>query len=257
MMLIYNLLTMKLSREGKREPVGDQGVEASSKRTPAGPRLRIVPNLNMVNDNIPRNAVELVHNPSGDGNCGFRAIAFGLYANENRYVEVKEAMLAQFLRMTGKPDYEEFPTDRVLKVLNPADNEWFLYPYCAQIAADTFNLPIAFYGIQTHILFPYRTIPAFARQTRPMVLQLSEYHIILIKIKEDTTIHWPEVHPLRVGVVSQDFEHDPWYRIYKDSFRRMVTPFAPFPPADVIPISESDSDDGVESDSSIVDLTLI
>ncbi|KAI9496742.1 hypothetical protein BDB00DRAFT_806899, partial [Zychaea mexicana] len=41
---------------------------------PPPPKIRFVPNLNLVCKWIPPSAVELVHNPMPDGNCGFRAL---------------------------------------------------------------------------------------------------------------------------------------------------------------------------------------
>ncbi|KAI9468064.1 hypothetical protein BDB00DRAFT_857157, partial [Zychaea mexicana] len=41
---------------------------------PPPPKIRFVPNLNLVCKWIPPSAVELMHNPMPDGNCGFRAL---------------------------------------------------------------------------------------------------------------------------------------------------------------------------------------
>ena len=42
-----------------------------------------MPNLNLITHSlIPRSEAELVHNSVGDGNCGFRALAFELFGSE-------------------------------------------------------------------------------------------------------------------------------------------------------------------------------
>ncbi|KAI9310055.1 hypothetical protein BX666DRAFT_2090648 [Dichotomocladium elegans] len=184
--------------------------------------------LHLVTDIIPRHTVDSVFNPLGDGNCGFRAIAFAVYGAEDEYEYVKKEMREQFIAMQDK-DYVGYLKARIEKVLSEASGEWFISPECSQIAADTFGRLIAVYGSNTYLFLPFQTHPAKAKSMHPIVLQLIGSHFILVKIKEDAPFQWPEVDPFRVGVMKRNGRDDPWESLFSSSFEYSRGPHQALP----------------------------
>ncbi|KAG2215582.1 hypothetical protein INT45_006814 [Circinella minor] len=217
--------------EGKQDTLDNTQPTNQLPPTPSI-KLRIVPNLNLVTDLISPFAVETVHNPAADGNCGFRALAFELFGSEDRYVDVKDTMLLHYLK-------------------NIDDNQWFCAPECTQIAADVFQTPVAlFNGFQSNMYIPLRVNPLDAKRTHPIVLQLKNNHIILIKIKPGSHIQWPILYPEPRGHKEEVLTADPWYDIFKDVFDRsikMLPEFATIPDnTDISSIHSSDSETAVD-----------
>ncbi|KAG2203440.1 hypothetical protein INT45_004821, partial [Circinella minor] len=151
-------------------------------------KLCIVPNLNLVTDLIPPFAVETVHNPAADGNYEFRALAFELFGSEDRYVDVKDTMLLHYLKNIDS-DYKRYDHGCVKGILNPQDNQWFCTPDYAQITTDAFQTSIALFdGFQSNMYIPLHINPFDAKHTYPIILQLKNNHIILMKIKPGSHI---------------------------------------------------------------------
>ncbi|KAG2214028.1 hypothetical protein INT45_001991 [Circinella minor] len=201
--------------EGKQDTLDNTQPTNQLPPTPSI-KLRIAPNLNLVTDLISPFAVETVHNPAADGNCGFRALAFKLFG-----------------------------------ILNPQENQWFCAPECTQIAAHIFQTPVALFdGFQFNMYIPLRVNPLDAKRTHPIVLQLKNNHIILIKIKPGLHIQWPILYPEPRGHKEEVLTADLWYDIFKDVFDRSIKilpEFATIPDnTDISSIHSSDSETAVD-----------
>ena len=96
--------------------------------------------------------------PEGDGNCGFRAIAFlvnrngSSYEDGDQYLEVRSRMLETYQKL--KPIYKErfpaFQIERLEETIKKGMKkkeiaEWFYGPDCAQVVADTYGVPVCVY----------------------------------------------------------------------------------------------------------------
>lgn len=164
----------------------------------------------MVMDIIPKAAVESVYNPRGDGNCGFRALAHAIYGNEDLYEDVKSRMLAHF-RQKKHIHYRGDDAVAIESVLARNSGKWFMAPECVQIAANTFQRPIAFYGSITYLYVPSHITPAEASAIHPIIMQLRNSHFILVYIRQDAQFQWPEISPTHPGFMKNpDFTRDPW-----------------------------------------------
>ena len=110
-------------------------------------------NFNLVTHSlIARSEIKLVHNPVGNGNCGFRALAFELFDPKGRYIDVKDKMHIHYLKNIDG-DYKYYDHSYIQQILNSQSNEWFCYPECPQTAADTLKTLIAFYGADSSTFF--------------------------------------------------------------------------------------------------------
>lgn len=210
------------------------------------PKLRIIPNLQMVMSIIPKNAVESVYNPAGDGNCGFRALAWATYGNEHLYEDIKTRMAVQFLN-NKHTIYRKDDAPKIEAILARGSEKWFMAPECVQIAADTFRRPIAFYGSTTYLYIPSCIPPAEAASTHPIILQLRNAHFILVCIREDVAFQWPEISPTHPGFAKSgsNITDDPWYETFFLSFEYAQSHHQAVPEPnedEKIVISDSDSD---------------
>ncbi|GAA5799521.1 hypothetical protein EDC94DRAFT_330975 [Helicostylum pulchrum] len=88
------------------------------------------------------NNVKEVYNPKGDGLCGFRAMAYLRYGDEECFRDVKRDMLVTF--EANKDAYVQFfsvvPSDSLGEISDAP--LWFDTPDCAQVLADAYNVPI-------------------------------------------------------------------------------------------------------------------
>lgn len=89
---------------------------------------------------------------TGDGNCEFRALAKSIKNDQEQWKLIKLAMCNRL--RTHLDLYQRalsYDTAALLKIFECQDSpcspeHWFIVPDCAQIAADTFNTPIAVYS---------------------------------------------------------------------------------------------------------------
>ncbi|CAG8467017.1 10809_t:CDS:2, partial [Cetraspora pellucida] len=82
----------------------------------------------LLNSQIPVDDVDQIYNPKSDRNCGFRALAcMEVYQN---WLGYNVDLLKQILES---------------QALSCSSSLWFLSPDCAQLAADTFSVPIAIF----------------------------------------------------------------------------------------------------------------
>lgn len=116
-----------------------------------------------VDENIPRDNYITTMDVRGDGYCGFRVLALLIKGNENEFPSIKRAMLNELDSNIGVYQrYFNYPVERLRKIVAyghdaesaiPEDvstgcsyEYWFDANICAQLAADTFNTPIAIFS---------------------------------------------------------------------------------------------------------------
>ncbi|KAI8327632.1 hypothetical protein BC941DRAFT_519652 [Chlamydoabsidia padenii] len=93
-----------------------------------------------------------------DGNCGFRAVSFGVYQDQTKWPTVKDEMLATYLKYqhtlykaVGTDSVIQFEHQKMLRRLetkvSPCDDRslWFSTIVCPQIVADTYQRPVMLY----------------------------------------------------------------------------------------------------------------
>ncbi|KAG2216814.1 hypothetical protein INT45_013886 [Circinella minor] len=49
--------------------------------------------MGVVDSSIPKKHIDLIFNPKGDGNCGFRSLAYEIYSNQDEWKSIKQEML--------------------------------------------------------------------------------------------------------------------------------------------------------------------
>ncbi|CAG8782696.1 8554_t:CDS:2, partial [Racocetra persica] len=105
----------------------------------------------LISPRIPINDIDQIYDPKSDGNCGFRSLAVAIRENEENWILVKLAMSGQLTRrMEIYKDWLGYNTDLISQILECraslcSPSLWFLSPDCAQLAADTFSVPIAIF----------------------------------------------------------------------------------------------------------------
>ncbi|CAG8702157.1 2699_t:CDS:2 [Dentiscutata erythropus] len=137
---------------------------------------------------IPQNAVLEVHNLLGDGHCGFQSLAVAIFQEEGKWQDVKIAMKSQLT----KQQY----------IYGCSREYWFYVPECAQLASDTFNIPIAaFSEDSTSSLFflPFDKKPGSRK--KPIILHWhGKDHVVLVKFKQHRDIQVPHLNPQYIPI---------------------------------------------------------
>ncbi|KAI8636325.1 hypothetical protein BD408DRAFT_438022, partial [Parasitella parasitica] len=176
-------------------------------------------------------------NPVGDGNCGFRAVSVAVYGDEERWVEVKQKLLAtlrsyQHVYTTYGLDLEEFEKklgDVKAPCMLPNEQYmWFDTFGCPQLVADTFSRPVVLLGSSARS-FPGKGteldsqgnvvynksrmtfVPFFSLDPNvicdPIILFLTDDHFYLLELKASekskTKVfeHWPPVNPMHLTIM--------------------------------------------------------
>ncbi|CAO3618160.1 unnamed protein product [Mucor fragilis] len=187
------------------------------------------PQSRYLHHDIAEDVVVKVWNPLGDGNCGFRALAWQVYGyiegenidgpvmsdtpriESNAYQRLKCAMLRQLEK--NESQYRScfkdfFDVDGVKNILC-SKSEWFRAPDCAQLAADTFGRPIAVYPDQGSSLgsvtylpvidgdFSNVDVPNPGRAPLPLPLQnQGDFHWLTAELKRSAKHVWPIVNSI-------------------------------------------------------------
>ncbi|CAG8835918.1 15021_t:CDS:2, partial [Racocetra persica] len=122
----------------------------------------------LLNFRISVDDVDQICNPKSDGNCGFRAFAIAIRGNEENWNLVKLAMNGQLNKhIEVYKDWLGYDINLLKRILesraSPCTSSlWFLLPDCAQLAADTFSVPIAIFDEkdeQCAMFFPLESAP--------------------------------------------------------------------------------------------------
>ncbi|KAI8082395.1 hypothetical protein BDF21DRAFT_488050 [Thamnidium elegans] len=141
--------------------------------------------------------VNAIFDPVGDGNCGYRAIAYLHYGNEDMYRDVKKDMLVAF--EANKDKYARFFGFDIVSLEKNIKSDmysyttslpiWFDYPGCVQVIADTYDIPVCMYpdaGNKSRFNEAITALPLRV-PTKPKV-KVQPYHIQNIK-----NAHWVAV----------------------------------------------------------------
>ena len=108
--------------------------------------------------------------PEGDGNCGYRCVAWQVYNDENKWREVREEMANKLVEMKGKfmklmgiktkKAFEEEVT-KIKPVDGPASkSKWLSKLDHGQLLAECFERPICFYSLNdSHTFVPHSSPP--------------------------------------------------------------------------------------------------
>ncbi|KAG0188828.1 hypothetical protein DFQ28_004321 [Apophysomyces sp. BC1034] len=116
-----------------------------------------------VDENIPRENYITTMDVRGDGYCGFRVLALLIKGDENEFPSIKKEMLNELeANIEVYKRHFNYPVEELRKIVayghdlehtapgNPGSGcsyeYWFDASICAQLAADTFNTPIAIYS---------------------------------------------------------------------------------------------------------------
>lgn len=108
---------------------------------------------------IDHSKLEVLLDPEGDGNCGFRAVSLAVYGNQDSWITVKQKMLETYLK-NNKTLYSMYePDDSIFTYMltctdapNWDTRAWFTSCFCPQIVADTFKTAVYMYSRSVAII---------------------------------------------------------------------------------------------------------
>lgn len=158
--------------------------------------------LNYLHESIKRTSVKSVFNPKADGNCGFRALAFCIYEDEDRWKDVKTEMLSELHKnldfyqrklFAGK-EYEMAERILVCRDESVSIDNYFTAPEHPRIACEAFRRAIAVYSDngenQTYVPFLQEPV-----SSKPLILQLAGLHFYAVVPKVRCKITLPKPTP--------------------------------------------------------------
>ncbi|KAI9004284.1 hypothetical protein CLU79DRAFT_841332 [Phycomyces nitens] len=135
-----------------------------------------------------RNAIAAIHSVGADGNCGFRAVSFGVHKDQCKWMDVKGDMLKMYMRYKdtlykaiGTDAVVQYEEERMINRLQSSKSPclgqtdlslWFSTFICPQIVADTYQRPVIIYTYSEHSV----------RTTG----KLNAYH--------ESQVYWPLIH---------------------------------------------------------------
>lgn len=130
-----------------------------------------------------------VFSPRGDGNCDFRCIAKGLFDDQDKHNQVKQTMLDTLMdRQDFYLAHNLFDFDDLKAIVSYPDADfvpstfWFNTIDCAQLAADSFRMPIEIHSdLGSTLYFPLSNTTY--QSYKPLVLQLHASHFYLVTMK--------------------------------------------------------------------------
>ena len=170
--------------------------------------------------------VKQVQNTKSDGNCGFRALAVALVGDEERWRCVKLSML-RHLKMRNQLyqdwiGYDVVNLRRILEnMTSPClEDHWFLSPDCCQLAADTFNIPVAHYDAinssNDTLYLPSETQPG--RRCYPIILCLvHNNHYVNVECIADSQVKWPRFNIQHKPICCLHGLQNSWVSLFNDS----------------------------------------
>lgn len=180
--------------------------------------------LTQVSDRIPKECYTCVVNVIGDGFCGFRALAYQIYGDEKEFWRVKREMrdtlllnqdhyrkhLSRFIIVDELIETVCYGIEKEIgnliisseKNLSAASEYWFNSPDCAQLAADTYQAPLAVFSEKQHgnygttflpLLNESKTvIPKKHRRKTPLLLQrVDQNHWVTLIMRKAIKMTWP------------------------------------------------------------------
>ncbi|CAG8524905.1 8270_t:CDS:2 [Cetraspora pellucida] len=143
----------------------------------------------LLNSRIPANDIDQVYDPKSDGNCGFRALAFAIRGNEENWKSQASPCLPSL---------------------------WFLSPDCAQLAADTFSVPIAIFDEDNEkcaMFYPLESAPIL-RKTLIILHFVNSNHIVYVGMKSYAKVNWPMVNLEHIPICHRYGLEDYWSKLF-------------------------------------------
>ena len=144
--------------------------------------------------------------PKGDGNCGFRAVAFLVDSNSTRYGDEDQYLCVRSKMLEALEKYKHlysrhFPAfqldrleDTLRKGLKKTDIAgWFYGPDCAQLVADTYNIPVCLYPSSEAEHPSINPALTFL----PLNLPKTKSKPVAIHIQNSLNLHW---YAIKLGV---------------------------------------------------------
>lgn len=207
-----------------------------------------------IHDDIPKEYITSAENVKSDGWCGYRAVAALLYGDQERYMDVKAAMLRQvqnnvdFYRRywcVHKVVYEDMMKRlQMLEKRSSVTSEyWFDAAIDLQIVADAFQRPFAFYSDDSKVNLANRPtlyIPFFYDKDKsssrrvnhsPLIVHfLGRNHFAAIHIRRSiSTITWPPINE-RFALITKERGYDS-HKVVKSywSHLKIADPYPPSP----------------------------
>ena len=146
--------------------------------------------MGVVDSSIPKKHIDLIFNPKGDGNCGFRSLAYEIYSNQDEWKSIKQEMLDNltanqhfYLKLFTQDNFDTAKNILICRDEEVSVSFYFTFPEHCRIACETFRRTIVFFSSQgNNITFvPLLNEPV---KVQPVFLQLSGLHFYLVKIKQ-------------------------------------------------------------------------
>ena len=147
----------------------------------------------------PRRAITRINNVRDDGNCGYRAIARIVKGDEEMWRTVKEEMLQHlesqlslYLPLFGESEVSRTAA-RLWNRDTPTPSQyWLCIPEDPVIAANTYNVALAFYVNDSCNLY----VPMFSLPSpHPGAIQLHNRHFYQLEYNTRAKITWPRLYP--------------------------------------------------------------
>ncbi|CAG8843877.1 5214_t:CDS:1, partial [Racocetra persica] len=142
--------------------------------------------------------------------------------NEENWDLIKLAMNNQLnKRMEIYKDWLGYNIELLKQILesraSPCEPSlWFLSPDCAQLAANTFSVPIAIFderNEQSMMFFPLETPPVHRRN--PIILHfINGNHIIYVGMKSYVKVNWPVVNVQHTPICRKYGLEDHWSNLF-------------------------------------------
>lgn len=184
-----------------------------------------------ISKDIDEAAYDQIINIRGDGFCGFRALAYQLFDNQDAFMQVKFAMRDRLVEVKNVyvQHFDNYDIDKLERIVTYGiRNEkgdktinlqkpyhcsmdyWFLAPECAQLAACTFNRPVSVYFAQDAITF----LPVFPQEkmkvsVAPLMMHIvttrggdKPNHWVTMKLRRSIKLKWPAIDAYHQGVMS-------------------------------------------------------
>ncbi|CDH61070.1 predicted protein [Lichtheimia corymbifera JMRC:FSU:9682] len=176
-----------------------------------------------IHASIPREYIRYAENVKSDGWCGYRTVAALVFGNQDKYMDVKRAMLQQVEK--NECFYRRYwcvhdvVYEGLIKRLRMVDcaflpvEHWFDAAQELQIAADTFQRPFAFYAEEEELNNANRPklyLPFFYNGKRKInyspsiVRYVGNVHFAAVHMRRSiSTITWPPVDERFESVIKQ------------------------------------------------------
>ncbi|CAG8820214.1 8290_t:CDS:2, partial [Gigaspora margarita] len=207
----------------KRLPTALEHMEAENKKMKIwNAKKKQIKNVDSLQNVSRLNIEDQICNPKSDGNCGFRALAIAIRGNEDNWNLVKLAMNGQLnKRLEVYKHWLGYDVDLLRWILESRESPcssslWFLSPDCAQLAADTFSLPIAIFNEDNErsmMFFPLESAPMHRKN--PIILHfMNENHIVYVSMKSYVRVNWPMVNVQHKSICQRYGLEDHWSKLF-------------------------------------------